>query len=103
MFQVTALFKQRLWFIKHSTPSYLRHLGISCFGYKDFSYVVLYPVRVDWLLRCLDSGSLVPWEPQDMIHATAATLKVFNEKYDRFGDQYDKVNCGLFECIVLEV
>ena len=51
-----------------------------------------YFARVDWLLRCLESGNLIPWEPQDMIFASKATEKDFTDKYDRFGDQYNKVD-----------
>uniref|UniRef100_H2ZIX8 DNA ligase 4 n=1 Tax=Ciona savignyi TaxID=51511 RepID=H2ZIX8_CIOSA len=45
-------------------------------------------VRLDWLLMCLESGTLIPWEPHYMLFATQATKAAFSKTYDVFGDTF---------------
>ncbi|XP_076808951.1 DNA ligase 4-like isoform X1 [Clavelina lepadiformis] len=47
-------------------------------------------VKIDWLIGCLKKGMIVPWEPQDMLHATASTELHFKQKYDKYGDDFLK-------------
>ncbi|XP_052777625.1 DNA ligase 4-like [Mya arenaria] len=45
-------------------------------------------VRAEWLIRCFDANTLKPWSPDDMVHATGATKRLFDRDYDDFGDSY---------------
>ncbi|XP_068083258.1 DNA ligase 4 isoform X3 [Anabrus simplex] len=44
--------------------------------------------HVDWLLRSLDQGILLPWTPTDLISASSDTRRKLNAKYDKYDDSY---------------
>jgi DNA ligase-4 len=44
--------------------------------------------HVDWLLRSLAAGKLLPWTPADLLYATSTISKQLSAKYDKFGDSY---------------
>ncbi|XP_060566406.1 DNA ligase 4-like [Ruditapes philippinarum] len=45
-------------------------------------------VKADWLIRCLDAKSLIPWSPGDMINVSEKTQKLFQQDFDEYGDSY---------------
>ncbi|PNF19465.1 hypothetical protein B7P43_G02347 [Cryptotermes secundus] len=45
-------------------------------------------VHVDWLLRSIAAGELLPWTPADLLYATSTVSEQLSAKYDMFGDSY---------------
>lgn len=41
-----------------------------------------------WLLECLDTKEVIPWQPRHMIHMTPSTREHFAKEYDSYGDSY---------------
>lgn len=41
-----------------------------------------------WLLECLDTREVIPWQPRHMIHMTPSTREHFAKEYDSYGDSY---------------
>jgi DNA ligase-4 len=52
---------------------------------KSGQYSVAY---VDWLLRSIAAGKLLPWTPADLLYATSSVSKQLSAKFDKFGDSY---------------
>ncbi|KAF6025218.1 LIG4 [Bugula neritina] len=44
--------------------------------------------RLEWLIKCLEENALLQWAPSDMIYASPALQKLFDVRYDRFGDDH---------------
>jgi hypothetical protein len=51
-------------------------------------------VKPSWLLRALESGSLISFSPMDMISTSSATSAFFAKNFDPYGDPYFKVQCS---------
>ncbi|XP_052257350.1 DNA ligase 4-like [Dreissena polymorpha] len=45
-------------------------------------------VRADWLLRCFDSNTLIPWCPGDMLSTKPSTQHLIQQEFDEHGDSY---------------
>lgn len=45
-------------------------------------------VKVEWLDRCIEKKVLLPWSPEDLLHATEITEQKLLEEYDKFGDSF---------------
>ncbi len=45
-------------------------------------------VWATWLLECLESKQVIPWQPRHMIHMSPSTRDHFAKEYDRYGDSY---------------
>uniref|UniRef100_A0A1B6DLF5 DNA ligase 4 n=1 Tax=Clastoptera arizonana TaxID=38151 RepID=A0A1B6DLF5_9HEMI len=52
-------------------------------------------VKAEWLMNCLDSGTLVPWKPSDMITKSPETA-------EQLALLYDKYDCSYTEPITIE-
>lgn len=45
-------------------------------------------VWADWLVLCLNSREVVPWQPRHMIHMSPSTREHFAKEYDSYGDSF---------------
>jgi DNA ligase-4 len=45
-------------------------------------------VKVEWLMKCIQSSEFIQWKPSDMIHTKSETKIYFNGLYDAVGDSY---------------
>lgn len=46
-------------------------------------------VTVDWLLRVLDEGAILKWQPQDLWAMSSRTQEDMEMRYDHFYDSYN--------------
>ncbi|XP_041359150.1 DNA ligase 4-like [Gigantopelta aegis] len=45
-------------------------------------------VKVSWFLKCVDAQRWMDWTPDDMIHTSPKTHKLFQQDYDEYGDSF---------------
>ncbi|XP_035224665.1 DNA ligase 4-like [Stegodyphus dumicola] len=45
-------------------------------------------VTSDWLNRCFEEKTLLPWVPDDLLHSTEQTREKLSEFFDAYGDSY---------------